>query len=366
MLVNWLNWQNRMDLEHQAHATADAISVLAAALDHYAHLELQLATPVVSDTWRELTGSEIMTFRSHSVTPPWLDPGYDDLTSAWDIHYLVYYPAGSIHPWTILNLEPLGETIPGLVNRIRNQLAGRYPALVSGGTSSVRQGFTDNVRVLSGTIRGSMPDTQDLVFFTWPMSGINPNWLPRVERAGVSPGVMATDLDFSGTHDLTGLATITTDTMQASGDLSPGAASTLVVSDMVVRGNGTVTDMTVNGVASVDGIQTITDLTSQEMLQVDTLTADSSLQALRGVMAEADIEGNLRVTGNLTASGTSFEVDGDVQVANGFGRTLDPGMNLVFDSLQVRGFYQVDDDATVQTVTITGSGTCIGCQFSAY
>ncbi len=366
LLVSWLNWQNRLDLDHQAYAAADAISVLAAALDHYAHLELQRAVPVNSDTQRVLSASEIAAFRTHSVTPPWMNPAYDDLTGFWDLHYLVHYPAGSIHPWAILNLEPRGHTPPQLVNRIRNQLAGRFPALVSGGTSSVRDSFTGNVRVLSGTIRGSALAAEDMAFFTWPMADINPNWLPREERAGVASGVMSTDLDFAGSHHVTGLGTMTTDTMEARGDLVSGSATRTVLEDIVVAGNGLVIDLTVSGDGSVAGRQTLTDMTSQDLLDIGNLRAQSTLEALRGVVDEADIEGALSVVGNLTTAGTSFVVAGDVQVSNGFGRTLDDDMNLAFDALEVRGFLQVDDDATIETVTITGTGACIGCQFSAF
>ena len=366
LLVNWLTWQNKLDTDHQAYAMADAMASLATALDHYGHAELQLATPGVLATQRELTATEITAFRNHSAIPPWLAGGYDDLTASWDIHYLVYYPAASRLPWMILNLEPQGGQAPELITRIRNQLTGRYPALVSGGQSSVREGFTGNVRILAGNIRGSTLAEDDLAFFTWPLSGINTNWLARVKRAGDTPGAMATDLDFGGSHDLTGLATITTETMHATGDLVPDPGVSMNVNDLTVAGDGTVIDLTVNGGSTVTGGQTIANLTTRDMTGIASLEGQSSLSALRGVMAELENEGNLRITGDMTASGTSFLVDGDVTTADGFGRTLDTDMNLSFDSLEVRGFYQVDDDATVTTVTITSSGTCIGCQFSAF
>lgn len=366
ILVNWLAFENRLDLDHQAHATTDIIATLGSAYDHFGHAELQRATPTVVATQRRLTSTEVASFHNHSVTPPWLRTALDDLSGSWDIHYLVHYPAGSSHPWMFLNLDPVDGVSEKLVNRVRNSLTGRYQALVSGGTGSVRGRITGNVRIISETIRGSAFDDHDLAFFTWPMAGINENWMPRIARAGTSPGTMSTGLSLDGLHDLVNTASISSVEMDVAGGVTTGTSARMVFADLAVSGNGTVIDMEVEGETGVDGIQTIDDLTTRDMLGIGGLTARSSMSTLHGSIDELDSAGRLEVAGDLTVPGTNLVVDGDVRAGEGFARTIDSAMNLDLDSLVVRGFYQVDDDARVGSVTITGSGTCIGCRFSAF
>lgn len=366
VLVNWLAWQNRLDLDHQAFATMDIMATLAKAYDHYGHDSLQLATPGIADSQRELTAAEIAAFHGHAATPPWLRSAVDDLSGNWNIHYLVHYRSGSELPWMILNFVPSTGLENQLVNRIRNQFSNRFDALVSGGTSTVREGFAENVRMISETVRGSALDDGEIAIFSWPLAGINGNWLPREERAGVSSGTLMTGLNLGNSHDIVGTNRFGMTGLDVSGGLSAGTATTTLDGNLSVTGNGTAVDMLVRGNSILKGTQTITHLTATNLRGIDDLTLQSSFTGLQGIIDEIEVEGKAEITGDITGTGTILEVDGDVTSNDGFARTLDAGMNLSFDSLEVRGFIQVDDEARVGTVTISGSGSCIGCQFSDF
>lgn len=365
LLLGWLSWENRQDLDHQAYAMADIIAVLGTAYDHYGHAELQLAAPNAVASQRELTAAEVAAFQGHEALPPWVQPALDDLTGNWEIHYLVHYPADTIHPMMMLNLEPRHDLSSDLVNRMRNQLNGRFPALVSGGIGSVRSGIGGDVRILAENIIGRPLDDDELAFLTWPMAGINPNWLPRTRRAGVETLTMTNDLALSG-NDLTGIGRTSVRALQASGNLSPTTTAVVNLEDLDVSGNGNVADMTVNGTSLVTGPQIITTLKSGDMSRVGELEAQSTLTALGMAVDRVVANDGIRVAGDLTGQGRDLVVDGTVRAGEAFARTIDPMANLDFDTLVVRGFYLVDDAANVGTVTINPSGTCIGCQSSVH
>ena len=363
LLLGWLSWENRQDLHHQAYAMADIIAVLGTAYDHYGHAELQLAAPNPVATQRELTAAEVAAFQTHAALPPWVQPALDDLTGNWEIHYLVHYPADTIHPMMMLHLAPRHDLSSDLANRMRNQLNGRFPALVSGGIGSVRSGIGGDVRILAENILGRPLDDDELAFLTWPMAGINPNWLPRTLRAGVETLTLTNDLVLSG-NDLTGIGRISVRALQASGNLSPTTTAVVNLEDLDVSGNGNVADLTVNGTSLVTGPQIITTLKSGDMNRVGVLEAQSTLTGLGIAVDRVDANDGIRVAGDLTGQGRDLVVAGTVRAGEAFARTIAPMANLDFDTLVVRGFYLVDDDANVGTVTINPSGTCIGCQAS--
>ena len=362
-LVGWLSWENRQDREHQAYAMADIVAVLGTALDHYGHSELQLAAPNAVAGQRELTAAEVAAFQTHEALPPWVQPALDDLTGNWVIRYLVHYPAETVHPMMIINLEPRTDLSSDLVNRMRNQLNSRFPALVSGGIGTVRSGIGGEVRILAGNVLGGPLDDDELAFLTWPMAGINPNWLPRENRAGVETLTMKNDLALSG-NDLTGIGRISVLSVQASGNLAPTTTAVVNLDDLDISGNGNVADLTVNGTSLVTGPQTITTIESGNMTRVGELVAQSTLTALWIAADSVDANDGIRVGGDLTGQGRDLVVDGTVRAGEAFARTITPMTNLDFDNLVVRGFYLVDDVANVGTVTINPSGTCIGCQSS--